>query len=126
MRTLAEGKVLSNLEVEFTRPDGETLALVVNCIPLKAPDGRVAGGAGHLVRHHLAALSRGRARSQRAPLALLFKSPSMGIFSGRSRTITDPNRPFLSLLGYSRKILRGPDQLAGTDPAEFSGATPEL
>jgi len=57
----------------------------------------------------------------------LFKSPSMGIFSGEGEAITDANPAFLSLLGYSPEdFSAGQINWRELTPPSSSGATPEL
>jgi PAS domain S-box-containing protein len=101
LRTLRDGQSVLNLEVDYFRPDGSALTLIANCIPL-----RDAAGATRAVlatysdvtslRTAQAALAASEHR-----LRQLFRSPSMGIFSGEGETITDANPAFLNMLGFS-------------------------
>ena len=102
MRTLREGSVLSNLEMEYERLDGETFALIANCIPLKTDDGSVRAVLATFsdvtsLRATQAALVASEHR-----LRYLFNCPSMGIISGESENITNANPAFLAMLGYSQ------------------------
>ena len=101
IRTLREGCVVSNLEVQYERPDGVILALIVNCIPLKASDGSVRAALAtysDVTSLHKAQAALAASEHRRR---YLFNSPSMGVFSGENEHIEDANPAFLEMIGYS-------------------------
>ena len=101
IRTLREGCVVSNLEVQYERPDGVILALILNCIPLKASDGSVRAALAtysDVTSLHKAQAALAASEHRRR---YLFNSPSMGVFSGENEHIEDANPAFLEMIGYS-------------------------
>ena len=101
IRALREGCIVSNLEAEYERPDGVTLALIVNCIPLKAADGNVRAVLAtysDVTSLHKAQAALAASEHRRR---YLFNSPSMGVFSGENEHIEDANPAFLEMIGYS-------------------------
>ena len=101
IRTLREGCVVSNLEVQYERPDGVILALILNSIPLKASDGSVRAALAtysDVTSLHKAQAALAASEHRRR---YLFNSPSMGVFSGENEHIEDANPAFLEMIGYS-------------------------
>jgi PAS domain S-box-containing protein len=101
LRALRDGKYCSNMEVEYEQQDGSTLTVIVSCIPLKGPQGQVRAVLATYsdvtsLRSAQAALAASEHR-----LRFLFKSPTIGIFSGEGEQIKDANPAFLSMLGYT-------------------------
>jgi PAS domain S-box-containing protein len=101
LRALRDGEFCSNMEVEYERQDGSTLTVILSCTPLMGPQGRVRAVLATYsdvtsLRSAQAALAASEHR-----LRFLFKSPTIGIFSGEGEEIKDANPAFLSMVGYT-------------------------
>ncbi len=104
-RTLHTGERVTSQELEYTRPDGETVTMIVNALPLTTPDNRIRGAIGTYldvtsIRKMQKALTASETRLRR-----LFDSPIIGLISGDEERITEANDAYLSMLGYTREEL---------------------
>jgi PAS domain S-box-containing protein len=101
LRALRDGEFCSNMEVEYERQDGSTLTVILSCTPLRGPEGEVRAVLATYsdvtsLRSAQAALAASEHR-----LRFLFRSPTIGIFSGEGEEIKDANAAFLSMVGYT-------------------------
>ena len=104
-RALRHGEFCANMEVEYERQDGSTLTVILSCTPLRGPLGQVrAVLATYSDVTSLRSAQAALAATERQ-LRFLFKSPTIGIFSGEGEEIKDANPAFLSMVGYTLEEL---------------------
>jgi len=102
-QTMRSGERVDHAEIEYLRPDGVSITLIISSLPLFRMDGTMRGvlctySDVTSIRQMRKALIAGEARLRR-----LFDSPIIGVISGDGETIVEANDAFLAMLGHSRE-----------------------
>jgi PAS domain S-box-containing protein len=103
--TFETGERGINHEVEYLRPDGMTVTLIINTLPLTGADGNVMAVLGTYLDVTSIRQMQKALRASEGRLRRLFESPVIGIVSGDEEKLLEANDAYLTMLGYTREEL---------------------